>query len=133
MSESDVPGAVPALGSFSRGENRSFWFEAFPLVLSTPRQVVLQSWVVGNSVTVPYSEKGAAGGDTCSWDKEPESWRCEKSLCSSEQASLTLQASVSPVVFKILFSFVILKHEGFQASEEAAGQEQQLPEAGSGE
>lgn len=56
----------------------------------------------------------------------------KKSLWGSEQASPTLRASVSPIVFKIPSSFVILKHKGFQASEEASGHKQWLLEAGSG-
>lgn len=49
-----------------------------------------------------------------------------KSVCGSGQASPTLQASVSPVVFKIPSSFVVLKHEGFQTSKEATEHEQEL-------
>lgn len=55
-----------------------------------------------------------------------------ESLCGSAQASPSLWTSVSPVVFKIPSSSVALKHKGLQSSEEAAGHEQKLPEAGSG-
>lgn len=55
-----------------------------------------------------------------------------KSLCGSEQTSPALGASVSPVVFKIISSFAVLKHKGLQASKEATEHEQKLLEAGSG-
>lgn len=55
-----------------------------------------------------------------------------KSPCGSEQTSPALRDSVSPVVFKIVSSFAVLKHKGLRASEEATEQEQKLLEAGSG-
>lgn len=55
-----------------------------------------------------------------------------KSPCGSEQTSPALRDSVSPVVFKIVSSFAVLKLKGLRASEETTEQEQKLLEAGSG-
>lgn len=40
-----------------------------------------------------------------------------KSPCGSEQTSPALRDSVSPVVFKIVSSFAVLKHKGLRASQ----------------